>query len=46
MSRLMIDVLNNIIVIPNATGLLLSLLLSLLLFLKVGDLRGPGLVMT
>ena len=46
MSRLMIDVLNNIMVIPNATGLLLSLLLSLLLLLKVGDLGGPGLVMT
>jgi hypothetical protein len=42
----MIDVFNNIIVIPSATGLLLSLLLSLLLLLKVGDLRGPGLVMT
>ena len=46
MSRLRIDVLNNIIVIPNATGLLLSLLLSLLLLLKVVELRGLGLVMT
>ena len=36
----MTDVLNNLIVIPSLRGLLLSLLL----LLKVGDLRGRGLI--
>ena len=42
----MIDAMNSMIVIPNAAGLLLSLLLCLLLLLRVSDLKGPGLVMT
>ena len=42
MFQLMMNLINNIIVIPSATGVMIFLLL----LLKVVDLRGAGLVMT